>query len=186
MEIEQPTAPATASGAEWGDIAGTLSAQTDLQSALDAKADGNQSVGTGSSPTFAGLTSNSAQVIEGRLASVTLDLNTTDPQTFFTCPAGKTCIPTVVILRDPSTNLSAADGLAIVTSVGETWAELGFVDSGFVSGRFKIVHAGQNAVGGMLTVAPGLLFATESLRGVMASPFGGAATCTIDIFGYLY
>lgn len=67
--------PPAASGATWGSITGTLSAQADLQTALDAKATGNQAVSTTSDVVFGSVETGSIDIAG---VSFTRDLGVSD------------------------------------------------------------------------------------------------------------
>ena len=106
-----------------------------------------------------------------------VDLNTTDKQTIYTVPTGKSCIVTKVVVRLASISLTTANygfgfdagGSDVIT--GATHTELtGNTLYTVLSAKAgaKVGTAGQ-AFGSKCSVAQ-----------------GAAATVTIDVFGYLF
>lgn len=107
-----------------------------------------------------------------------VDMNTATATTLFTVPTGKSCVVTHVVVRNASTSLTTAS-----------------YSFGFNSASFNDVIA--NATHTELTGATlytVLSAKTGATRGVAADLFkvlmntlqGGAATTTIDVFGYLF
>jgi hypothetical protein len=107
-----------------------------------------------------------------------VDLNTATPTTLYTVPAGKSAVITRIVLRLASTSLTTVS-----------------ISIGFNSASFNDVLA--NATHTELTGAT--LFtvlsskagakigaAADVLKLLCNTLQGGAATCTVDIFGYLY
>ncbi len=123
------------------------------------------------------VTSNGVSVVEGMLASVAaVDANVTTKTTLYTVPASKVAYITKVVIRDASTSL--------------TTATFGF---GFNANSDDVVanatHTGLTG-GTLYEIIPAKVAAKE---GAAADVFGvqcdtaqgGAATVTIDVFGYL-
>lgn len=117
--------------------------------------------------------------VESLLSSVAaVNLNTATATTLFTVPAGKSCVITRVVLRNASTSL--------------TTVSMAF---GFTSPTFNdtIATATHTELTGN-TLYTVLSPKVGSLIGVAAANFselntilqGAAATCTIDVFGYLF
>lgn len=116
---------------------------------------------------------------EGRLSSSALvDLNTATASTLYTVPTGKTAVVTKVILRLASTSLSTAS-----------------ISFGFNSTSFNDVIA--NATHTELTgatlytilvakIGAKLGAAADVLKVLCNTLQGGAATATIDVYGFLY
>ena len=115
---------------------------------------------------------------ETLLASVDLvDLNVLDATTtLFTVPAGKSCIITKVVTRTHSA--------ALTTAVS---------DYGFNVAGDDVITGAIKALTGA-TDYQRVVADDAAIRGVAAEVFkhsvqiaeGGALTCTIDVFGYLY
>jgi len=113
-----------------------------------------------------------------RLASVAgVDLNVVTKTTLCTVIAGKSCIITHVVVRNPSINL--------------TTAEFGF---GFNANANDVIASALHSALDGATKYIVLKAADGAVRGVAADVFGikcsvaqGAeATATIEIFGYLF
>ena len=126
----------------------------------------------------AGLTAPGTEVL---LSSTALDMNGTNgtETTLYTVPTGRTMVPTKIVLRNASTSLTTAswsvgfnagtdtDFRADATSTGLTGATLAYIYRGITTG----VTIGAAAA----------VFAF-----ILNTKQGGAATATMDVFGYLY
>lgn len=113
-----------------------------------------------------------------KLATVEgVDLNTGDPTSLYTAPAGKEVIVTEVVMRDASASLTTA-------SISFGWNSADFNDvianathtALNAATKYKRISAAAGAVKG----AEADVFSVKA-----NTPQGGAATCTIDVFGYL-
>lgn len=113
-----------------------------------------------------------------RLVTVSsVDLNTATAQTLYTVPTGKTCIVTHLVIREASTSLTTVS-----------------FSIGFNSATFNniIANATHTELTGS-TLYTILDTKTGATRGVAADILkllnntlqGGAATCTVDVFGFL-
>ena len=122
------------------------------------------------------ITSGGASAIEGRLASVSANLNVTTKTTLYTVPASKVAYITKVVVRDASTDL--------------TTAEFGF---GYDAGATDVIaHAAHTGLTGptLYEVIPAKVGALEgaaaAVLGIKCSTAqGAAATAVVDVFGYL-
>ena len=118
------------------------------------------------------------EVCESLLAEeVGLDLNAEAETTLFTCPAGKSCIITKVILKN-------ADGAVTQASISFGWNTAN-ADDVIANGvrslsgttNYEIIPAASDAVRG----AAGGTFKVE-----VQTAEGGAQTADILVFGILY
>lgn len=106
-----------------------------------------------------------------------IDLNVVAETTLYTCPAGKSCIITKVIIRTP-------DG-AIATAEESFGWNTGNADDVISNAQRALTGATNYIIVGA---------ANDAVRGVAEGIFkidvqvqeGGARTCTVDVFGYLY
>lgn len=107
-----------------------------------------------------------------------VDLNTATAQTLYTVPTGKSCIPTHFAVRDPSTSLTTVS-----------------FSIGFNSATFNniVADATHTELTGstLYTVLIAKIGATRGVAGDVLKLLnnvlqGGAATCTIDVFGFLF
>lgn len=112
------------------------------------------------------------------LASIdNIDLNALGETVLFTVPAGRGCIITKVVMRN-------ADGAVVNTLESFGWN----------SGDADDVIANANRTLTGATNYEITLAKSDAVRGVATSTFkidvntveGGARTCTVDVFGYLY
>lgn len=129
------------------------------------------STGTGT------VISNGAQIREGRLATATgIDLSSTNKQTLYTVPTGKTCYPTRFVVRDAS----AAITLATVTigfDAGATDVVGATALTGLSDGtKYQILSPVTNPVEGAAAAVLGLDTTVQE---------GAADTVTIDVYGFL-
>lgn len=147
--------------------------------ALNLKANAANSALTGATTADAVAINNGASLIEGRLStSAAVNFNTATATTLYTCPSGKSCVITKVIIRNASTSLTTA-------SVSFGWTSAAFAD--------VIANAAHTELTGA-TLYTALLAKAGSTLGTSTGTFkvlcntlqGGAATVTIDIFGYTF
>lgn len=110
-----------------------------------------------------------------KLATVTgVDMQTAASTTLFTVPAGKTFIPVMVVIRNPSATLAGG------TSYGFTgWrAAIDLSSMTTATTDFMVIRGAD--VTKYTYVAAGANFQITVTTGST-----GAATATIDVFGYL-
>jgi hypothetical protein len=114
-----------------------------------------------------------------KLAAVSgVDLNTATAQTLYTVPTGKSCIPTHIIIRSASTSLTT-----VSFSIGFNSASFNDVVANAThteltgSTLYTVLVAKNGATRGA---------AGDVLKLLNNTLQGGAATCTIDVFGYLF
>lgn len=119
-----------------------------------------------------------AQTVDGLLAAgVTVDMNAVAVTPLFTVPAGKTCIVTHVVVRNPSVSLTTA-----------SWA-LGFKGATFNDYAPTATHTALNASNKAIVMQP----ASAETIGAAADVFsanvtiqqGAPATAVFDVYGYL-
>lgn len=114
-----------------------------------------------------------------RLATVAgVDMNTAAVSTLYTVPTGKSCVITHVVVRNASASLTTAS-----------------YSFGFNSASFNdvIANATHTELTGntLYTVLPAKVGATlggagNAFKVLMNTLQGGAATTTMDIYGYLF
>lgn len=112
------------------------------------------------------------------LASIAaIDLNALAETTLFTVPAGKSCIITKVVMRN-------ADGAVATASVsfGFDTGDADDVIANAVNAlagttNYEVIPAKSDAVRGA---------ATDTFKIDVNTAEGGARTCTVDVFGYLF
>lgn len=121
--------------------------------------------------------SNGVSLIEGLLATVpAVDLNVTTKTTLYTVPALKVAYITKVVVRDPSTDLTtAAFGVGFDAGGADVIANAAHTE---LSGAtlYSVIPAKVGAKEGAAAAVLGLKCGTAQ---------GAAATCTVDVFGYL-
>lgn len=106
-----------------------------------------------------------------------IDLNVTAETTLYTCPAGKTCVITHVVMRGASGALASA-------SISFGW-NTGNADD--------VIANGVRALTGS-TSYEAMAAKSDAVVGIAAGTFkvdvntaeGGALTADFDVFGYLY
>lgn len=130
------------------------------------------------SPSLANL---SSQASEQLLASgVQVDMNVLNGTTgLFTVPAGKSCIPTKVVVRNPSISLTTAS------------YSFGFTSAAFADMVANATHTGLNAAGTAIVlpaIATGITIgaAAAVLTCKVNTAQGAAATALVDVYGYLF
>lgn len=118
------------------------------------------------------------EVAESLLASIDgVDLNAVAETVLFTCPIGKSCVITKVVMRN-------ADGAVATASVSFGWNTANADD--------VIANAVQALTGA--TNYEQILAASDAVRGAASGTFkidvqtaeGGARTATVEVFGYLF
>ena len=117
-------------------------------------------------------------VAEAKIVTLAgVDLNVTTKTTIYTVPTGKTLIVTKVVIRNASASLTTANyalgfnANADDVVTGATHTEL----TG--STLFSILNAKAGAIRGAAADVFGLKCSVAQ---------GGAATVTVDVFGYLF
>lgn len=141
---------------------------------------------TSSSTTTLGATTgtsftvtNAALLNEGRLSTTAaVDMNTATATTLFTCPSGKSCIVTRVVVRNASTSLTTA-------SYSFGWTGAAYADVIANATHTELTGATlltiiQSKTGATLGTSTGLF------KVLMNTLQGGAATTTIDVYGYVF
>ena len=119
----------------------------------------------------------------GALLSTTLavDMKTSGVTALYTVPAGKTLIPTAVVIRNPSATLAGGTDYDFGTSAACTsWMQSVNLSTMTTLTTDYMVIMGTAVTKFTTTVAAGI-FAIKISTGST-----GAATCDIDLFGYLY
>lgn len=113
------------------------------------------------------------------LASVAaVNLNTATPPTLYTVPTGKSAVITSFTVRNPSTSLTT-----VSFSIGYTSATFADV----LADATHTELTGATLYTRLLAKAGALIGTTGQLLKLKNNTLqGGAATCTIDIFGYLF
>jgi hypothetical protein len=105
-------------------------------------------------------------------------MNTGTATTLYTCPTGKSCVIREVVVRNASTSLTTA-------SYSFGWTSAAYTD--------VIANATHTELTGatLLTILPAkagstLGASTGTFKVLMNTLQGGAATTTIDVFGYVF
>lgn len=116
-----------------------------------------------------------------KLASVTgVDMKTSGKTTLYSVPAGKTLYVTEVVVREPSASLAGGTDYDLGTGANcDTWRQAVDLSSMTTPGTDYMVIRGADV--------------TKYTESAAASEFGikvitgstGAATATVDIFGFL-
>ena len=109
--------------------------------------------------------------------TASVDLNATAETTLYTCPAGKSCVVTHVVLRSPSAAVTTAS-----ISFGWNTGNADDVVANAVvsltgSGYYEVIEAKSDAALGT---------AGGTFKIDVNTAEGGALTATIDVFGYLF
>ena len=114
------------------------------------------------------------------------DCNDTSDHTIFTVPAGKSFIPTLLIMHSPSANMTS-----YVFSAGLSSAKTDFVVTITASGvtgatKLLVIRPNYNATpaagSGLMTIIPaGGTFVIDNLTAA-----GVACTCTVELYGFLF
>lgn len=117
--------------------------------------------------------------VEQKLITVaSVDMNTATATTLYTCPTGKTCVITKVIVRNASTNLTTVSASFGWTATAYTdWSPTLTFGALSTSANFRLVSPISGAIVGAST---GIF---KTLNNVLQ---GSAATTTMDVFGYVF
>lgn len=132
-------------------------------------------LGTASTLTLA----NGVVAFEGKLSTTAaVDMNTATATTLFTCPTGKSCVITKIVVRNASTSLTTA-------SYSFGWTSAAFNDVVATATHTELTGATLYTV---LSAKVGSTLGTSTgtfkvLNNVLQ---GGAATTTMDVFGYVF
>lgn len=146
-----------------------------------------QSIGTGSSPTFADLILSAPTHIEYAFPPFVFNLNNAAAQTLYTVPVGKSGCITKVLARSPSGNLST--GLTTNLNFGfdvgaSNWSPGGGMQTPDLTstGMFKVFDqfTASGGVGVPFGVAGG------TFKAIVDAAFGSAATLVLVPFGVLF
>lgn len=117
------------------------------------------------------------QLTEGLLNSAfSVNMNSGGTQVLYTCPAGKTCIVTKVIVRNATDSLTTASYSFQWNSAGDVIADATHPEltgSTLFTQLFPKVGAARGSAGATFDV-------------VMNTLQGGTASTTIDVFGYTF
>lgn len=116
---------------------------------------------------------------EGLLATVgAVNLNTSTPTTLYTCPDGTTCVITKVVVRNASTSLTTA-------SYSFGWNSAAF--DNVIANATHTELTGSTLYTALQAKAGAAVGAAAGVFKVLANTLqGGAATVTVDVFGYMY
>jgi len=118
------------------------------------------------------------EIAEALLSSTAaVDMNAVAETTLYTCPVGKSCIITRVVLRLP-------DGAIATASISFGWNTAN-ADDVIANGvrtltgatNYEIIPAASDAVRGA---------ASGTFKIDVQTAEGGARTATLEVFGYLY
>lgn len=113
------------------------------------------------------------------LASVSgVDLNTATANSLYTVPSGRTCVPTHIVIRNASTSLTTVS------------FSIGFNSAPFNNIVADATHTELTGAT-LYTVLVAKAGATVGNAGDILKLLdnvlqGGAATCTVDVYGYLF
>jgi hypothetical protein len=127
--------------------------------------------------TNGGSGSSSLVGLEGLIASLSAaNLNTTNKQTIYTVPTGKTLIVTKIITRNVSTSLTTVIfGFGFNANANDV-----------IAAALHTTLTGSTLMTIDVPIAGAIVGAAANVLGVKCSlAQGGAATATIDVFGYL-
>jgi hypothetical protein len=134
----------------------------------------------GAALTVAALVPTDVHTIADTLLSSTaaVDMNSAVATTLYTCPTGKSCVITSVVVRNASTSLTTA-------SYSFGWTTAAFADVIANAAHTELVDATvytkiQPKTGATLGTSTG------TFKVLMNTLQGGAATTTIDVFGYVF
>jgi hypothetical protein len=118
-------------------------------------------------------------VSEALLSTTTaVDMNTATPTTLYTCPSGKNCVITRVIVSNASTSLTTA-------SYSFGWTSAAYADVIVDATHTELTGATLYTV---LVPKAGALLGTSTgtFKVLMNTLQGGAATARIDVLGFVY
>ncbi len=115
-----------------------------------------------------------------------IDMETGAKQVLFTVPAGKRFIPTEVVVRDPSATMDGCDDVDFGSGTNaDSWLnnETGLGDMTAVT-DFMVLRADSDEYIIIDGDAAALVDRQFGIKVIDGS--NGAATATIDVFGYLF
>lgn len=119
-------------------------------------------------------------------SKTSVDMETNAKQTLCTAPAGKRWIPTMIVIRDPSATLDGCDDVDFGTGANaDTWLnnETGITDMTATT-DFMVLRADSDEYTIIDGDAAALADRQFGLKIIDGSD--GAATVTIDVFGYQF
>ena len=152
--------PGPAVGAAWGDITGTLSNQTDLQNALDLKANSSSLATVATSGSYNDL-NDKPTIPTVNNATLTIQKNGTDVQTF-TANASSDVTANITVPTDTNELTNGAGFITGITS-GDVTSALGYTpQEQLVSGtNIKTVNSTSVLGSGDIAVQPTLVSGTN-------------------------
>jgi hypothetical protein len=117
--------------------------------------------------------------VETKLSTTAaVDMNTATATTLYTCPSGRSCVITKVVVRNASTSLTTA-------SYSFGWTSTAFAD--VIADATHTELTGATLYTQLLAkVGAKLGTSTGVFKVLMNTLQGGAATTTIDVFGYTF
>ena len=125
---------------------------------------------------------------EGLLVSYpSVNLNTGSATTLFTCPTGRTCLITKVLIRSPSVDLTGSGDRLVFQANSTDWARLDLSASKLNgSTRYALVRPGTNDFSEDADYTPITLGSTQTFTSTLSGAFGSAATVTIEVYGTIF
>ena len=108
-----------------------------------------------------------------------VDLNTDTPPTVLTCPTGKSCIVTKIIVSAPSISLTTWSGSFGWESSTYANVVANATHTG-LDGATKYVVLSPISTGGVIGTSTGTLKCKDNTKQ------GSAATAVVDVFGYVF
>ena len=140
-----------------------------------------------STPTFTSVT---ATTLTGTLSNIntqadavlsstaSVNLNTATATTLYTCPSGKTCVVTAIVVKAASTSLTT-----VSFSVG--WNSTAF--NNVVADATHTELTGSTLYTKLVSKAGATLGTSTGVLKLLDNTLqGGAATATVDVIGYVY
>ena len=121
-----------------------------------------------------------------KLASVSINCQTTDKQTIFTVPASKILLPVALGIRQPSATLAGMEDFDLGgDAAAGDWLQNISLDSYTLVTNQGILMPPQ-AAGPPIVPAKEIIYAAGIVWGIkIISGSTGEATVTMDLFGYL-
>ena len=110
------------------------------------------------------------------VTAAAVDINNAAKQLAYTCPSGKSCVITEIVVR----NLSEAAASNSISFGWNTNANDVIANATYASFTGSTVYTRINPMAGATRGTSAQIF------GVIANTPSSAATATIDVFGYLY
>ena len=173
----QESTPGTANTGN-GHITGTFIVDTGFIGPLTGDVTGNASgnAGTVTNGVYTTTLPTLADSVLSSTASV--NLNSGTAATLYTCPSGKTCVVTAVVIKAASTSLTTWSG-----SFG--WNSTSFND--VIANATHTELTGATLYTRLSAKAGAALGTSTGVFKTLANTLqGGAATATIDVIGYVY